>query len=138
MTEKLFVSYAFTGQAKEDVEARLEAIFSTLQELDIEFYCNYYDPILETFSSPGQFIKHAAEQLKNCSGGVLALIATEHRSEGQLFELGFAYGQGLPIRTLVHESVIGKTYMNDPEVSSNTATWDSLDSLPEAMRTVLL
>lgn len=138
MKDKLFISFAFTGQAKEDVEARLGAIFSTLQELDVEFYCNYYDPIIESFTSPGQYIKHATEQLKNCRGGVLALVATEHRSEGQLLELGAAYGQGLPIRTLVHESVIGKSYINDPSISTNTATWDSLEGIPDAIRTVLL
>lgn len=133
---RVFISYAHTGQKKEEVEERIKLISEELSRAGISFYCNLYDPIIETFKSPGEYIKDAAARLKECNTAIV-LKASEHRSEGQLIEVGVAMAMGIPVFLLIHESAIGHTYLNDPLIATKTVIWSTKETLSIAIKNIL-
>src|SRR5687767_3452272 len=63
---KVFCSYAYTGEEKSVVWQRMEMICQTFKQNGIDTYCNLFDPGVEGFSEPKQYIDAALAELKKC------------------------------------------------------------------------
>ena len=53
---KIFCSYAFTGEDKLKVEARMRRVVDLLERCGCEVYCNLFDIATESYDSPRQFL----------------------------------------------------------------------------------
>ena len=131
--QKVFLAYAFTGQDAQVVEARMERLYKALQEKDTQPYCNLFDEAVTDLETPGQYEIAALQALRG-QDVVVAIKPSEHRSEGQLMELGAAKALGIPYILCVHESAVETTYLDDPLLAAHTIVWDTEESLVDAVR----
>lgn len=125
---KLFVSFAYTGEDPDVVEARMARVVDVIQAAGYEAYCILFDPKAANYTQYGDFLIHALAAMVGCDG-VIAIVASERRSEGQLMELGAALAREKPILLLQHTSAEGKSYIG--EVATRTISWDTDDELAD-------
>lgn len=121
-SDVVFLSFAFTGQDQAVIEKRMEGIYKALQNAGIKAYCNLYDDNCKDFTLPGEYICAAIEELKGRTK-LVAIVASDHRSQGQLMEIGAAIALGLPVITFMNESAKGTGYIEDPRISQVTSFW---------------
>jgi len=124
----IFLSFAFTGQDQAVIEHRMQRIYELLRDAGIKAYCNLYDDNCKDFTMPGEYIVAAIEELKECTK-LLAIVASDHRSQGQLMEIGAALALGLPVLTLMNDSAKGTGYIEDSHISSETEFWHTDEDL---------
>jgi hypothetical protein len=127
---KLFCAYAFTGEKLEEVTERMHVVVDTLTTHGHQAYCNLFDDYRQTLIGPKAICMYAFEMLKK-HDAVVAIMASERRSEGQLMEIGAALALGKPVFLLQHKSAANTSYM--PELATKTAVWETLDDLAEAL-----
>ena len=63
---KIFCSYAFTGEDKLKVEARMRRVVDLLEGCGHEVYCNLFDSATECYGNPRQFLRRAIDQMNEC------------------------------------------------------------------------
>lgn len=124
----VFLSFAYTGQDQSVIEQRMEKIYHIFTQAGIKVYCNLYDDNCNGFTLPGEFVCAAIEELKSCTK-MVAIVASDHRSQGQLMEIGAAIAIGMPVVTLMNESAKGTGYIEDPHISSETQYWHNDEEL---------
>lgn len=127
-SDVVFLSFAYTGQDQAVIEQRMERLYHILTNAGVKAYCNLYDDTCKDFSLPGEFVCAAIEELKTCTK-LVAIVASDHRSQGQLMEIGAAIAFGLPVLTLMNESAKGTGYIEDPHISSITHFWHTDEEL---------
>ncbi len=126
--QKVFISFAYTGQDKKLVESRIGKLYQILKGAGLDPYCNLYDRNCDGFSEPGQFVKAAIDEIEKYDA-LLAVVASEHRSQGQLMEIGAALALGKPVYTLMHASAKSTGYIEDPHISNEVAYWETEEDL---------
>ncbi|MCA9328153.1 toll/interleukin-1 receptor domain-containing protein [Candidatus Saccharibacteria bacterium] len=134
--QKVFLSYAWTGEDQTTVQKRMESIVDILEAHEIPYYYNQLDSDTEKFTAPGQYVKHALEKLKDC-GALMAVVSSERRSQGQLMEIGAALYAGLPVFVAMHQSATGTGYLEDQNLSDFSFTWSSEDDLLKGIEELL-
>ena len=128
--QKVFCSYAYTGEDQALVRERMFGIKKVLDRLSIQSYCDLFDIATESFTEPQQFIRSALDELAK-SDVLLVINTSERRSEGMLIEVGAAITRGLPIIYAQHESSINKTYL--PSLANETFVWREEEQLLESI-----
>ena len=131
---KIFCSYAFTGEDKLKVEARMRRVVDLLEGCGYEVYCNLFDSATESYDSPRQFLRRAIDQMNECDK-ILAIQTSPRRSEGMLIEIGVAIARDKLILLAQHQSAIGKSYLSD--LARRTQTWHNESELDAAIITLI-
>lgn len=126
--EKVFLSYAWTGEDQVVITERMRMITSALKEAGVSYYFNKDDEKTAAFTSPGEFVRDAIRELEQCTM-ILVIKSTERRSEGQLMEIGAALAWEKKVVMLQHVSTVGATYLDDPDLSGQLMLWSSEDEL---------
>lgn len=130
---KYFCSYAFTGQDLTSTVKRARLVVDTLGRGEHEVYCDRFDPVVEELEKNDDkkaIFRRALDALRE-SDTVVAVVASPHKSVGQLIEVGAALDQIKPIYLLEHVSAKGSSYL--PEIVTKTFEWDTLDDLIAAL-----
>ena len=127
---KIFCSYAFTGEDKLKVEARMRRVVDLLEGYGHEVYCNLFDGATESYGSPRQFLRRAIDQMNECDK-ILAIQTSPRRSEGMLIEIGVAIARDKSILLAQHQSATGKSYL--PDLAKQTQTWQNESELDAAI-----
>lgn len=127
---KIFCSYAFTGEDKLKVEARMRRVVDLLESCGHEVYCNLFDGATESYGSPRQFLRRAIDQMNECDK-ILVIQTSPRRSEGMLMEVGVAIARGKPILLAQHQNTAGASYLS--ELAEQTQIWHSDASLDSAI-----
>ena len=131
---KIFCSYAFTGEDKLKVEARMRRVVDLLEGCGHEVYCNLFDGATESYGSPRQFLRRAINQMTECDK-ILAIQTSPRRSEGMLIEIGAAIARDKSILLAQHQSATGKSYL--PDLAKRTQTWHSESELDTVIITLI-
>lgn len=133
----VFLSFAYTGQDQAVIEQRMKKLYDMFTRVGIKTYCNLYDDNCKEFTLPGEFVCAAIEELKSCTK-LVAIVASDHRSQGQLMEIGAAIALNLPVVTLMNESAKGSGYIEDPHISLETYYWHTDDQLLQSVNEMLI
>ena len=131
---KIFCSYAFTGEDKLKVEARMRRVVDLLEGCGCEVYCNLFDSATESYGNPHQFLRRAIDQM-NERDKILAIQTSPRRSEGMLIEIGVAIARDKSILLAQHQSATGKSYL--PDLAKQTQTWQNESELDTAIITLI-
>lgn len=131
---KIFCSYAFTGEDKLKVEARMRRVVDLLEGCGHEVYCNLFDGATESYGNPHQFLRRAIDQMNECDK-ILAIQTSPRRSEGMLIEIGVAIARDKSILLAQHQSATGKSYL--PDLAKQTQTWQNESELDTAIITLI-
>lgn len=131
---KIFCSYAFTGEDKLKVEARMRRVVDLLEGCGCEVYCNLFDSATESYGNPHQFLRRAIDQMNECDK-ILAIQTSPRRSEGMLIEIGVAIARDKSILLAQHQSATGKSYL--PDLAKQTQTWQNESELDTAIITLI-
>ena len=132
---KVFCSYAFTGLDPEQVRERLKLIAEAFSSASVEYYINLFDPKWRADSDPKECLDIALKEMET-SDFVLAIMASERRSEGMLVEVGAAYAAGKKIILARHESADGKTYID--QLAEKTVNWKTNQDLVRIIKTLIV
>ena len=131
---KIFCSYAFTGEDKLKVEARMRRVVDLLERCGCEVYCNLFDDATDNYNNPRQFLRRAIDQMNECDK-ILAIQTSPRRSEGMLIEIGVAIARDKSILLAQHQSATGKSYL--PDLAKQTQTWQNESELDTAIITLI-
>jgi len=104
---KLFCSNAFTGEHFETVSHRMQLVVDALNKSGHEAYCPIFDPHkieLQKRESTKEIFDYAFRNLAKCDG-MVAIITSSRKSEGQLMEIGVVLAANKPLYLFVHDSV---------------------------------
>ena len=127
---KVFVSYRFTGESKDDLDNLLMPIKTALDGLGIDSYCNYFDTDLSVRAkdfAPQDYVFDAFSTLNKCQT-LLVLIKSSDKSEGMILEVGYAIAKGIPVVVAVKDGVSG-TYL--PGMANKKIEWSNIDDLSQ-------
>lgn len=103
---KLFCSNAFTGEDFDTVSNRMKLVVDSLNKSGHDAYCPIFDPRkieLQEQQATKEIFDYAFQNLANCEG-MVAIITSERKSEGQLMEIGAILAANKPLFLFVHES----------------------------------
>lgn len=131
---KIFCSYAFTGEDKLKVEARMCRVVDLLERCGCEVYCNLFDDATDNYNNPRQFLRRAIGQMNECDK-ILVIQTSPRRSEGMLIEIGVAMARNKSILLAQHQSATGKSYL--PDLAKRTRTWQNESELDAAIITLI-
>lgn len=134
---KLFCSNAFTGEDFETVSRRMQLVVDALNSSGHEAYCPIFDPYkieLQKRQATKKIFEYAFQNLANCDG-MVAIIASDRKSEGQLMEIGAMLAADKPFYLFVHESA-----SEAPSHLQNLATkvfiWSSNEDLASKLANI--
>lgn len=133
---KLFCSYAYTGEDVETVTSRMQMVVDTLKESGHEVYCPLFDELVAPFQEANDvksIFKHAFDGIKR-QDGVVVIISSERRSEGQLMEIGAALSQNKAVYLMQHSTAVDKSYL--PKLVSETFVWETSDELKNQLKKI--
>lgn len=126
-TMRVFISYKFTGKSLEDVQALVEPVKDTLEQLGHDTYCNLYDPEVraKTDFEASDYVFWALEKLGACDQ-VLVLLDSSDKSEGMLLEVGYAIAKEIPV-IVGKQKDVTNTYL--PQMGNEHFEWMDIDDL---------
>lgn len=127
---KLFCSNAFTGEDAETVTERMQLVVDSLNSAGHDAYCPIFDPHkieLQKNNDTKAIFEYAFRNLSQCDG-MVAIITSDRKSEGQLMEIGAILAANKPLYVLLHESAVS-TPSHLPKLATKTLTWLSDDEL---------
>jgi nucleoside 2-deoxyribosyltransferase len=133
---KLFCSYAFTGEDEQVLFERMGMVVDALNTSGHDAYCPLFDPHKIALQEKGDILAifdYAFKNLAMCDG-MVAIIASERKSEGQLMEVGAALAADKPLYLFIHSSVGSVSHL--PKLASATHVWGSEEELKSALQTV--
>jgi nucleoside 2-deoxyribosyltransferase len=131
---KLFCSNAFTGEDFNQVSARMQMVVEALNNAGHEAYCPVFDPHKIELQSKGDtraIFEYAFENISKCDG-MVAIISSDRKSEGQLMEIGATLAQKKPLFVFVHKSAAAvPSHML--KLATKTFTWTTNEELVQTL-----
>lgn len=122
---KVFVGQAVTGQDFNMLERDTKKVYSALEKAGYNVCSNMDKEGKGVVKTAGGWMTSAFEELDK-SDIFLAIVRTEHRSEGLLMEIGYCLAKKKEIILAINDNV-KNTYL--PEVVSKTLRWKDFDDL---------
>lgn len=128
---KVFISHKFRGVDPDGLREDLETVAGLLENGGHSTFIYFRDreQWMPQDFPPGEVIKEAFEELKNCDV-VLALVKHKAPSEGMLLELGFAKALGKKVTLLISEDCC-PTFLE--AISDQVIKFDSLEDIGESL-----
>lgn len=134
---KIFISNAVTGEDREIVTVRMQHVVNALKEAGHEPYCALFDPHRDELIVQGDKLavfKYAFENIAN-SDAMVAIVASDSKSEGQLMEIGVLIDQSKPLYLFVNESASdAPTHLT--EIATKTWTWSNDEGLINQLKSL--
>lgn len=133
---KLFCSNAFTGEDFETVKRRMQLVVDTLNGVGHGAYCPIFDPHkiqLQEQQNTKAIFDYAFSNLDKCEG-MVAIITSDRKSEGQLMEIGAILAAKKPLYLFVHESVKPSSHL--PKLATKVFSWSSDQDLQKVLSEV--
>jgi nucleoside 2-deoxyribosyltransferase len=128
---KIFIGQAVSGQDLEKLYKEMEKIYTSLEEH--EYYCTLQEDE-EEFSkkTKSEMLQHAFEEIDK-SDALLAIVRSEHRSEGLLIEIGYVMATGKKLIVAVQNDV-KNTYLR--ELADQVIEYTNIDDLVEKLKEI--
>ena len=123
--KKIFIGQAVTGQDINILQNEMGRIYSTLKQKGFSVYSTIEKEGKKTFKKAGDWVIHGFKQIDK-HDIYLAIVRTEHRSEGLLIEIGYALSKGKKIILAINENV-KNTYLRD--FTNNVIEWKDFSDL---------
>lgn len=123
---KLFCSNAFTGEDFDTVRNRMQLVVDSLNKSGHEAYCPIFDPHkieLQERQATKEIFDYAFQNLASCDG-MLAIVTSDRKSEGQLMEIGAILASNKPLYLFVHNSA-NKAPSHLQKLATKVFTWSS-------------
>lgn len=127
---KLFCSNAFTGEDFDTVSSRMQLVVDSLNKSGHEAYCPMFDPHkieLQERQATKEIFDYAFHNLANCDG-MVAIITSDRKSEGQLMEIGAILASGKPLYLFVYNSA-SKAPSHLQKLATKVFNWSSDEDL---------
>lgn len=127
---KLFCSYAFTGEDVSAVTRRMQLAVDALTAAGYDVYCPLFDPYkneLQQKNDTKAIFEYAFQNIGKCDG-IVAIVTSDRRSEGQLLEIGAMLVADKPLFLLLHASAAAAP-SHLPKLATKSFTWTSEDEL---------
>ena len=130
-----FLAYRFSGESQDVLNKRLRLVVDSLKYSDIDAYCNYFDNhIMDSKNlNKRQIINKAFKKIDD-SEGLFVLIASNDKSEGQLFEVGYAIAKNKNIIAAIQQDV--DTHVDD--LADKVVRWKNLEDLSKKLMSIKL
>lgn len=130
---KLFCAYAFTGEDLEVLTQRMRVVVAALQAKGHDVYCNRFDVVVDKLQKKDDIKGIFKEAFRNIgqSEAVVAIVASPHRSIGQIMEVGIAMSQGKKVFLFEHESAVNSSYL--PRLTDRHFVWKDMEGLKQAL-----
>ena len=103
---KLFCSNAFTGEDFDTVSQRMQLVVDALNRAGHEAYCPIFDPYkvgLQERQATREIFEYAFQNIGKCAG-MVAIITSGKKSEGQLMEIGAILAVNKPLYLFVRDA----------------------------------
>jgi len=103
---KIFLSFKFTGENKEELEKTTQKIGQSLVRAGLEYFCGFErEAFFKKNNFTGkQLLEYTLKQLDVCDC-VLAFIKSEEKSEGMLLEVGFGLAKNKKIILAIKKGI---------------------------------
>lgn len=127
---KLFCSHAFTGEDFDTFSERMQLVVDSLNKSGHEAYCPIFDPRkieLQERQATKEIFDYAFQNLAN-SDGMVAIITSGRKSEGQLMEIGAILAANKPLYLFVHDSAV-KAPSHLQKLATKVYAWSSDEDL---------
>lgn len=131
---KLFCSNAFTGEDVDTVNSRMQMVVDSLNAAGHQAYCPVFDPHkqkLQEHQDTKAIFEYAFSNLSKCDG-MVAIIASSRKSEGQLMEIGAVLSEGKPLYLLIKEDA-AKEPTHLIKLATKTYVWKSEEDLKDQL-----
>ena len=96
---KVFISYKYTGETKEDLNMLLVSALSGFNKNNLDVYCNFFDtdlPIRSKDFKPQDYVFDSFKFLSD-SDLLFVILNSEVKSEGMILEVGYAIAKNIPV-----------------------------------------
>ncbi|VVB79047.1 Uncharacterised protein [uncultured archaeon] len=123
--KKVFIGQAVTGQDIESLKKEMERVYSALSQAGYKPYSTLEEEGRNKFQKAGDWIRHAFETIDK-HDIFLAIVRTEHRSEGMLMEIGYVLSKKKKLVLAINKNV-KNSYLAD--VADEVIEWETLDEL---------
>ena len=124
--EKIFIGQAVTGQDIKSLQKEMEKIYDVLSQAGYKPYSTLEEEENEnSFEKAGDWINHAFKVIDE-HDIFLAIVRTEHRSEGMLMEIGYVLSKKKKLVLAVKKDV-KNTYIGD--LADEVIEWDNFEDL---------
>lgn len=131
---KLFCSNAFTGEDFNVISGRMKLVVDTLNEAGHEAYCPIFDPHkvkLQSYGNTKEIFEYAFDNLRSCDG-MVAVVTSDRKSEGQLMEIGALLSDKKPLFLFLHTSA-ADIPSHLTKLATKTFIWESEEELRQAL-----
>lgn len=131
---KLFCSNAVTGEDNSEVASRMRLVVDTLTAAGHDAYCPVFDTHQTELVGRDDIkavLLYDFENIRSCDG-VVVVVSSPRKSEGQLMEVGAALAAGQPIYLLWHASADGNS-SHLPKIATKVFRWQTDSELQNAL-----
>ncbi len=123
--KKIFIGQAVTGMGVEVLKKETERVASALRKSGHDAYSTMEKEGKNTFVKKGDWLSHAFEEIDK-KDIFLAIVRTEHRSEGMLMEIGYVLAKKKKLFLAINKDV-KNTYLRD--IADKVIEWKNFDDL---------
>ena len=134
---RLFCSYAFTGEDIKTVSDRMRLVVDSLAIGGHEAYCPLFDRRkikLQAEQATKEIFDYAFENIAKCDG-MVAIISSNRKSEGQLMEIGANLANGKPLYVFIHYSA-AKSPSHMQKLATKVYIWSNSSDLAEQLANI--
>ena len=126
---KIFIGQAVNGQDLEKLYEELEKIYISLEEH--EYYCTLQEEEEEfQKKTKKEILDHAFKEIDKADA-FLAIVRSEHRSEGLLIEIGYVLSKGKKFILAVQKDV-KNTYLRD--LADQVIEFNTIEDLKDKLK----
>lgn len=123
--KSVFVGQAVTGYDINTLKSEMEKVYSALNQKGLKAYSTLEEEGKNIFKKAGDWIIHGFKKI-DAHDAFLAIVRTEHRSEGLLMEIGYVLSKKKKFILAINENV-KNTYLRD--LADYVVEWKDLDDL---------
>lgn len=134
---RLFCSNAVTGENEAEVDGRMYLVVEALNKAGHEAYCPVFDERQKALVADNDIKAVLQYDIENIQSrdGVVVVVASPRKSEGQLMEVGAALAAGKPIYLFWHTSAdMRESHL--PKIATKVFRWQTESELQAALAQV--
>jgi nucleoside 2-deoxyribosyltransferase len=114
----------------------MQMVVDALNKASHDAYCPVFDQIkiqLQAKDATKEIFDYAFQNIAKCDG-MVAIVTSDRKSEGQLMEIGALLAQTKPLFLFIHESAKNSTHL--PKLAAKTFTWKTEQDLQSQLANV--
>ncbi len=122
---KIFIGQAVTGQDIASLQSEMEKIYDVLKQKGHSVYSTLEEEGKNMFKKAGDWVIHGFKKIDEYDV-YLAIVRTEHRSEGMLIEVGYTLAKKKKFILAINENV-KNSYLAD--FADKTIVWKDFSDI---------